>query len=76
MINLTKMFKNKKVEHEINDRVSHRDSNRYGFVTGAATVKNGNVTMPVINVRFDDGREAKMLPANEFINLSRSNVKD
>lgn len=76
MLNLNQLFKNKKAEHEIGDRVSHRESMRYGTVTGASTFKTvTKVTVPVINVKFDDGLAAVMIPANEFINLTRSNVK-
>lgn len=77
MFNMTKLFKNKKVQHEIGDRVNHRSSNLYGEVTGVSEFKTAEgVKIPTISVRFNDGSKAVMLPANEFINLTRSAVKD
>lgn len=77
MIKLNELFKRTKVMHEIGDRVSHRESQKYGWVSGVSTFKTpSGFIMPLVSVRFENGTTATMLPANEFINLSRSGVKD
>jgi hypothetical protein len=58
------------VKIAVGDRVSHRGTKLLGhcYQTG---IVDGSVRVPAISVRYDNGRDAVLVPAEEFMKASR-----
>ena len=54
----------------VNDRVRHRTTRLLGTVTQTGLVK-GTIKVPTVTVAYDNGQEAVMVPAEEFMKATR-----
>jgi hypothetical protein len=56
---------------KVNDRVRHRVTQDLGVCFQTGTVTSGRFTVPAISVRYDNGNEAWMLSAEEFMKATK-----
>jgi len=52
----------------VGDRVRHLDTGLLGTVTGVAKISG---RIPALNVRFDNGQEASLVPTETFVKIDR-----
>lgn len=69
---LAKQFdKTLSVAIKTHDRVRHRNTRESGTVLGTAIFKTKLGDVPVLTIRYDDGKMAYQVPAEEFTKWTR-----